>query len=589
MRKSAVVLLVLSVLILVVPSYAQPGAESPFTLSVARDKTEVIPGTVTLRLALVLDVPKDHKIYHSSVKLSFPGRDPVKLAEFAVPLGVKIDDPAVPPGETVLKGRNVLLATLVVEPQKPGLYSLKPVVEFQGCSDKLCYPPESRAIALDVEKRDEEPYLRIVNVKVLQGEAEPVTGGEDLESLIKQIEAQHDFARTVEARGYAIALLAAFGSGVLVSLTPCVWPLIPIVLAVVGASAEGSGWKRGLRLSAAYVFGMSLTYAALGAVAGVIGKSAQSLAQSPWLIGVVCLVFVALALSMFGLYDIALPAGLTGRLQKQRGAGFLGILVTGILSGLVASPCVSAPLLGLFAGVASLGSIGVGMVAGFIFAWGMGTILVVAGTSSKALQSLPKSGEWMVVVKDFFGWVMLGVAVWFSHMVIGTTAYRVLMGTLLIAAVLFLAVIRPVRPESTWKGRLPRTITIAVLLVGLVYLASGSAKGGVQWVASVEEGLARAKAESKPAIIDFTADWCTYCHEMDREVLGKPAVVAESKRFVMIKRDVTVHGPRVDELYRQYGVVAPPAFVFVESNGRQHTLNRKLKLDTFLRVMRATR
>lgn len=578
------------------------GAAQPFKASVDRRGVRITSGR-ELEIPVVLEAAEKHKLYRDKVRVSFPGDSRLEGVRVTIPRGREVDDPAFGPGTRILEGRNVLLVTASLKEWRPGRLHLEPKIEYQGCSDIVCFPLAHLVIALDVELAGDP--LRVRSAEWKRAGAK---GTDELGRIVEQLDEEHDFSRTVERRGYLLALLSAFATGLLVSLTPCVWPLIPIVLAAVGASAEGAGWKRGLRLSGAYVLGISITYAVLGAIAGLIGASVQAAVQSPWLIGLVCLVFVALALSMFGLYDIRMPSALSGRLQRK-GTGFFGIVLMGIVSGVVASPCVSAPLLGLFAGIATLGSIWVGVLAGFLFAWGMGVILVVAGTSSKALQSLPGSGEWMVSVKRFFGWVMLGVAIYFGHMVVGSTAYRFLMGTLLLAfGVFFLGALGPGGVRPSWANRLRRVLGALVVVVAFVYFLVGpwlasrpvwwvwpGARGGaaregsIAWVSSVEEGLARADAEGKPALIDFWAEWCTYCHQMDREVFSKGSVIAESRRFVMIKRDVTIRNARVDALYRRYRVQVPPAFVFVQPGGRHETVNRKLDLDAFLALMRATR
>jgi len=604
MRKAAVAAVILGGVLLAARAYAQFDAEeSPFKLWAVTDRTATVPGG-TIRIGFVFDIASGNKIYRGSVKVTFPKRGPVEVLGVDIPPGVKSDEPGVPPGETVFKGRTVVVARVKVKQVDQGPVHVEPVVEFQGCSDTACFAPERRTVQVHIPLASSPSQIVPIN-EAYFGERSALGARDELAGLAGELEQRHDFGRTAADRGYLVAFLAAFLSGFLVSLTPCVWPLIPVVLAVVGARAAGAGWKRGLALSAAYVLGMSLTYAVLGALAGLIGKSAQQIVQSPWLIGLVSLVFAALAASMFGLFDIRLPAGLAGQLQRKRGAGAPSVLVTGLVSGLVATPCVSGPLLGLFAGVASLGSVGVGMLAGFLFAWGMGVILVVAGTSSKALQLLPRSGEWMVGVKRFFGWVMMGAAIYFAHMVIGTTAYRILMGAFLLAGGIFLGALRATSPESTVRGKLVQSLGVIVLVLGFVYFAGGaaplvglvssgrvetpSAEAGIRWVTSVDEGLARAAAEKNPALVDFWAEWCAYCHEMDSDVLNQEPVVAESRRFVMIRADVTVHTARVDELYRKYGIVGPPAFVFVRTSGEHSTVNQKLDLDTFLKLMQATR
>jgi len=578
-------------------------AQSPFELSAVTDQTATVPGG-TVRIGFVFDIPAGNKIYRKSVKVTFPLNAAVEVVREDVPAGVPLEEAGAPAGERVFTGRTVVAVTVRVKAGEKGPVHVEPVVEFQGCSDKMCFMPERRKVEIDIPIASGPSQIVPIHEEYF-GEKSALGVHDELEKLSQDLAERHDFGRTAAAKGYLAAFLAAILSGFLVSLTPCVWPLIPVVLAVVGAKTEGTGWKRGLGLSVAYVLGVSATYGALGALAGCLGKSVQGLVQSPILVGLVSLVFVALALSMFGAFDIRLPAGLAGKLQGKKGSGAAGVFATGVVSGLVATPCVSAPMLGLFAGVASLGSAWVGALAGFLFAWGMGIILLAAGTSSKALQSLPRPGEWMVSVKRFFGWVLLGAAIYFAQMVVGATAYRLMMGGLLMAGGVFLGALRMTGDEISAWGKIVQWLGIVALAVGLVFFVGGvaplvgtapggpsetrSGATGIHWETSLEEGLARAAEEKKPALIDFWAEWCSYCHEMDREVLSQEAVAAESGRFVMIRVDVTVQTPAVEELYRKYGIVGPPAFVFVRTNGEHATVNQTVDGGTFLRLMRAAR
>ena len=611
------------------PAHAQIGVdlgtgfsvEPPFKISAVLDRTAVLGGQ-PFRVGVVLEPALGNKIYRSSVAVSlvepFP-QDPegpsgrgadFRVTAVDVPPGQSAHGEATPtPGDTVFLTRTVVVIHMLAPVGRLGAggqATLEFTVAYQGCSTTQCFPVQAQPLRVEVPVTDSPGQSLPANTTDFEQEKGPdesLAGPRDrLAELARRTEEARDFSRDVAEKGYLVAFLAAFGSGFLVSLTPCVWPLIPIVLAIVGASAEGAGWRRGLGLSLAYVLGIALTYAVLGALAGAIGRSVHGFTQSPWVVGVVCLAFVALALSMFGLYDIRVPSALAGKLQPKRGTGFPGVFVMGIVSGLVASPCVSAPLLALYTGAAMLKSVWIGALAGFVFALGMGVILVVAGTSSKALAALPRSGEWMVSVKHFFGWVMLGAAVWFSEMLFGDLAYRALMMSLLASAATSLASRRSAPPAGRLH-RPVRAVGIITLLLGFLYFVSGfistaqyrvdgiereRSGQGVGWYASVDEGLARAKGEGKPAIVDVWASWCTYCHEMDREVFATDAVVAESRRFVMVKLDATVQTDAVGETYRRYGIVAPPAFVFVRSDGTHETVNGKIDLETFLKLMRAT-
>ncbi len=580
---------------LTAPAQAQLGGdlggalgETPFQFSAVADRSAAYPGD-PLRVAVIVDVAPLHKLYRNSIAVALPSPIAAEVISVDVPKGtLPHGEPGAPAGDNILIGRNVIIVTLRVKPEATGTLALNPRVSYQGCSDTACFPPDhaDRSLALPVAASRDE-------VKMLHADLfPPAPVAEDLGALARGATGRSDLSREVASKGYFFALFAAFGSGFLVSLTPCVWPLIPIILAVVGAGTEGAGWRRGLGLSLVYVLGIALIYAALGAAAGALGRSVQGLTQTPWLVGIVCLVFVALALSMFGLYDIRVPSSVAGKLQGRRGTGITGVLIMGLASGLVASPCVSAPLLGLFAGVATLGSIWVGALAGFIFALGMGVILIVAGTSSKALAALPRSGEWMVAVKHFFGWVMLGAAAWFSEMVFGPAVYRVLMIAWCVAALLAVAWSMGGPGPVSRRSKAVRVGLVLVLVAGLIYFISdysSARRAPIDWKTDLNAGLALAKSSGKPVLIDVTAEWCTYCKEMDRDVFARPDVAAEAQRFVMIRFDATIQTQAVAAFYKVHGVIGPPAFVFYPTMGEPVTVNGKQNHDTILRLMRAAR
>ena len=583
-----------------IPFSAEP---PPFSVSATPCRTTG-PADGKIRVCLVLGAAPNHKIYRSSVTVSLHSSEVYELAGVDIPPGVvAASEPNTPAGEAVFKGKTTIMVTLgLKKPLSPRdmqeHWAADFDVEYRGCSDKVCFPPEKTTVHARIRPSDSDlaDWPPVGATQITYPQNVPAADNltlEDLKILAAQTAKAQNLNEQIQAHGHVLALIFSFASGFLVSLTPCVWPLIPIILAVVGAGAEGSGWRRGLGLSLVYVIGIACVYAVLGAGAGALGRSVQGITQSPWLIGVVCLAFVALALSMFGLYDIRVPSSVAGKLQGRRGTGIAGVFIMGLVSGLVASPCVSAPLLGLFAGIATLGSIWVGALAGFAFALGMGIILIVAGTSSKALASLPHSGEWMVSIKHFFGWVMLGAAVWFSEMALGPVVFRVLMLALLAAAILAAAWSMGARPGASRLSKLLLLALILVLCAGLVYFALGlsseAGTPGIAWSGGLDDGLAFARSAGKPAFIDVTADWCSYCKEVDREVFSMGDFAAESRRFVMIRLDVTVQTPAVADAYKRFGIVGPPAFVFIPSTGSPVTVNGKRDHDTILQLMKATR
>ena len=569
--------------------------DSPFRLSWKLDRSAARPGGL-VHVAIIFEVAAKHKIYQDKVTVEVPSAPQVASSTvIRIPKGKALDDPLVPEGQRVLTGDEAVILLVELKADASGTITLKPSVEFLGCSDTVCFPPDKRTLTVTIPVAADGVAVERINREIFENVGVVETGPSTGE------ETPSDFARLLDEKGYLVALPIAFGWGLLVSLTPCVWPLIPIVVAVVGAGTAGVGWRRGLGLSLIYVFGMSLTYAALGGVAGAVGDVTQTVATSPWVVGFVGVVFVALALSMFGVYDIAVPSSIAGRLQKKR-AGLIGILVMGVLSGLVAGPCVSGPLLALMVGVAKKGSIALGALAGGIFGLGMGAILIVAGTSSKALQALPRSGGWMVSVKRFFGWVLLGAAIYVAQPLIGFDVYQTLLGALLVCGSFFMGIMDRTGRDTLWTVRVRQGIGVLVLVVGLLYFVagavpllgfegvfSGSGPGErpIAWVHDVEQGLRKAREEDRPALVDIWADWCTYCREMDRTVFRDPDVADESRRFVMIKADATAPD-RLRRYKERYGVPGAPSFLFVAGDGTRRVVAGRQTTEDMLRLMQDT-
>jgi thiol:disulfide interchange protein DsbD len=385
------------------------------------------------------------------------------------------------------------------------------------------------------------------------------------------------------ASGSLVAFAAAFAGGVLTSLTPCVYPLIPITVSVFGAgrSASGAGRStsrgRALALSGMYVLGIAATYSTLGAVAALTGRAFGSVMQNPWVMGGVAVVFAALAASMFGAFELALPPGLQARVNKVGGAGLGGALAMGLVAGVVAAPCTGPVLAAALTFVATRGSLLFGVGILFTYALGIGLLFFLIGTFSVAL---PRSGPWMVTVKAVFGVAMLAAAGIFlagafpsvkslfsaSHAAAlaaaGASAAGVLLGAL---------------SDGGTTPRLPRAARVlGVLLVtgGIVYAvgaagARGRAAPSLAWIQSEPEGLALARSQGRPVLIDFWADWCTACKELDRIAWSDPRVQAEASRFVAVKLDGTADNAPFQAAFEKYRVAGMPTVILIDAHGRE--------------------
>lgn len=378
------------------------------------------------------------------------------------------------------------------------------------------------------------------------------------------------------ASGSALAVAAAFAGGLLTSLTPCVYPLIPITVSVFGARRAGSRGQA-MILSALYVVGIAVTYSALGVGAALTGKAFGSVMANPWVIGFVAAVLVAMAASMFGAFDLALPAGLQARLSRVGGAGFAGAFGMGLVAGVIAAPCTGPVLAAALAVVAQKGSVAYGLAVMFPYALGMGLPFFLIGAFS---LSFPKSGPWMETVKSIFGVALLAAALVFARdafpaiKALFSSAPAAALGAAGAAAVGVLLGALHRSFHGAARERLLKGLGVALLVGGIAYGAGAAdararAASGLAWMHDEAEAVALARREGRPLLVDFWADWCVACKELDKHVWSDPRVQDRASRFVALKLDGTDDSPAFQALVEKYGVLGMPTVIFVDDRGRE--------------------
>jgi thiol:disulfide interchange protein DsbD len=411
------------------------------------------------------------------------------------------------------------------------------------------------------------------------------------------------FETEVLARGLLVTFGLAFAYGLGAVFNGCVYPLIPITLSVIGARGAVTR-RRAFANAGLYVLGMAVMYTALGVLAAMLGKIFGFSYQNPYLMGFVVVVFLAMGLSLFGVWELRLPTQWTQRLTSGRGRA-LSIFFMGVVAGIVAAPCTAPFVFNLLAYVAKTRDVALGASTLFFFSLGLGLPFLVLGIFSGALASLPKSGAWLQCVKYAFGAVMIGFGLYYLRYVVGSELAPIVGGGVLVLLGAVAAI--EIKPQ-VWTDRLLRYGGAATLALGLAYFGYGvamasrgfyspptrtaarGASSSIEWLTSERSAVAQAKAQQKPVLLDFWATWCESCVELEEQVLTHPEVVAEAKRFVAVKVDSTKVSPRISALHRKYGIQGLPALVLLDRSGSPVvTITEKLPPEEFAERMREVR
>jgi thiol:disulfide interchange protein DsbD len=540
----------------------------PFESRVVQSPDSVTAGAVA-SFRLRLGIPDGTWVYHERTKVEVL---PAPGFEF---VGVDAPQPEIKfdPFEEreVPVYKHDTEFTVRIRPGWSG--PVRAVLSYQGCNQTLCFFPQSDTL--------------VVQVQVIGSAARDVaaTSGDAMTRL-----------QAAADRGFFWLLLLAFGAGFATSLTPCVYPMIPITIGIIGARSAGRRSK-GLQLSLLYVLGIALTYSTLGTTAALTGSLFGGILQNVWVVVGVCLVFVVMALSLFGAFEIQVPANFATRMRGVHGSGAPGALLLGLVAGIVASPCIGPVLVAMLAFVAASGSVLLGFTLFFVFALGLGVLFVVLGTFTGLLAGIPKSGNWMLAVRYVFGLVFMGVALYYLHPFMPEGRGVLWVGVALLLGGVLLRGWRLVHETDPapkrWLGALGRVALVAGLYATILPLVRGesAAVTGPGWLGSEAHAAQKAQSEGKPLMVDFTADWCVACKELEHLTFSDPRVIELAKRFVTVRVDATKQTPEIQELMRKYGIVGLPWVAFVSPDGRilaTLTVTGYIDADTMLaRMQRA--
>jgi len=519
-------------------------------------------------------------VYQHKIKVKSLS-DNAMAGQLDMPEGIEHEDEFF--GKTVVYYDEVV-SRLTIARATPEAMNLELEFEYQGCADEgLCYLPQT--VILTAELPAAETITDLSTVRPPEEE---------------MISEQSRLAQLIIDGNIWQVIATFFGLGLLLAFTPCVLPMIPILTSIIAGEGEDTSPARGFTLALSYVLGMALIYTGAGVAAAAAGAQLQAMFNQPWVLIVFSGFFVLLAMAMFGGYDLQMPSSIQSKLAgisgNQKGGTTVGAFIMGALSALIVTACVAPALIATLIVMAQTGDLVRGGAALFAMSLGMGAPLLAVGAAQGHL--LPKAGNWMVAVKSVFGFMLLGLAIWMLSRILSGSVTLALWAVLVFMAGVFMGGLTTLTSESSDTQKLGKGLGFLAIVYGLLMLL-GSMTGGtnpLQPLASVNFGagsgaivaenqhiefqriktvedldreLAVAASEGKTAILDFYADWCVSCIEMEEYTFTDSGVQAALSNTVLLQADVTKNDEQDQVLLQRFGVFGPPTIIFFGKDGQQ--------------------
>jgi thiol:disulfide interchange protein DsbD len=544
--------------------------------------------TVELRI----DVAPHYHLYRERISVEAEGAG-VTLGEVVIPAGkIEFDS-------NFNKNVEVLQGSLLIRvPVQPTGRDFRLRVAYQGCADKgLCYPPQTAFV--DADARDGQ----LLRAQWRGEDAAPVTVSDAVAvtavTPVAPVAAPVSQTAKVESALKSGSLLTIAGvflvAGLLLAFTPCVLPMVPILSSIiVGQGAPVSRW-RGFSMALVYSLGMALVYTAFGVVAGLLGEGLAAALQNPWVLGAFALMLATLSLSMFGVFELQMPSFIQSRITESSsrlpGGKFLGVFMMGGLSALIVGPCVAAPLAGALVFISQTRDVVIGGLALFSLAMGMSVPLLLVGVSAGSL--LPRAGRWMEGVKTFFGVMLLAVALWIVSPVLPVAVVMLIVGSALLVGAIYLKLLDRLADTASGRQRLAKGVALVLAVLGATQVV-GALSGGdnplqplghlargpgvapastqatnFRRIRNVAELEAALKATDRPVMLDFYADWCVSCKEMEHLTFSHPTVQPRMANALLLQADVTDNSADARALLKRFGLFGPPGVLFFDKQGRE--------------------
>jgi thiol:disulfide interchange protein DsbD len=528
-------------------------------------------------------VMEGNYLYRDKLSFEILDNNQVSLGEFTLPAGDNKQDEFF--GLVQVYHHDVDFSLPLSRPQAAQSFILK--AKFQGCSETfgICYPPSEQTVSLSL------PAMAPTDKPVVS--ANTPTGS----SILSE---QDRLAQKLAEDNLLQIFLGFLGLGLLLTFTPCVLPMIPILSSVIVGEGENITTRRAFGLSLVYVMAMSVTYTAAGVLTGLLGQNLQAMFQNPWIISAFSALFVLLALSMFSLYDLQLPQALQHRLHqlshRQQGGSLVGVAIMGFLSALIVGPCLAPPLAAALIFIGQHADPVLGGAALFALSIGMGIPLLIIGTLAGSL--LPRAGDWMNTIKAVFGVLLLGLAIWMLERILPGGWILMLWGSLLVVCAVYLGALDSLQIDANGWNKFFKGIGLIALIYGALLIIGGA--GGSQNLSqplqllstnaapgqqqtpelqftkinNLSELEAKLSATQRPVMLDFYADWCTDCKTMEKTTFRDPNVIAALDNYLLLKLDMTDNTDEHQQMLKHLKVFGPPTMLFYDAAGQEKTAQR---------------
>ncbi|MCK5896511.1 MAG: protein-disulfide reductase DsbD [Cocleimonas sp.] len=538
-------------------------------------------------------ITPDHYLYKKKIRFRALNAQGIELGEWIMPEGIRQKDPTY--GNPVVYTKDFEVRIPLIG--KADSITIK--TSYQGCAKLtgICYPPQNKTQTINLAAAPKSSQTKNTNSLNLIGIADKTSAG-----ATTKISEQAQFTNILKDKSLLTILGLFFLAGLALTFTPCVFPMIPILSGIISGQGTDISKKKAFMLSLAYVIPMALTYAIVGVLAGLSGESLTAALQTPWVIATFALLFVALAFAMFGFYELQMPSGIQNKLasfsNQQKSGSFIGAAIMGVLSALIVGPCVTAPLTGALIFIADTKDALLGGLSLFMLGIGMGVPLLMIGTA--AGEILPKAGAWMDKVKAVFGVLMLGLSIWMLERILPVEIIILLTAALLIGSAIYMKAIDTLDSSASGWDRLWKALGILLLIYGTL-LIIGISKGNSSFFAPLKEktftqqigsstekhseslaftpikgikglnlALDNSSTNNKPLMLDFYADWCISCKEMEHKVFTDPRVIKALEGTILVQADVTKNDEQDSALMKKFGLFGPPGILFFDTKKQEY-------------------